>query len=107
MIDAKRKKIYYAVIIAAVLVAVVILIINRQSSPEIDLTVSPGQTPNATGGTAPAGGAVFQAPPAVFPIDKDFDISVLDSSSFRMLKPYTLLQVLDSELGRDDPFHSF
>jgi len=84
---------------------------------EIPTHVSPTQALPGTNDPAdPLSGASFQTdasgnsqsgynPPAVFPATDIFKTEVLESPSFKQLKPYTA--VVPGETGREDPFKNF
>ncbi|MBX4186928.1 MAG: hypothetical protein KW802_01560 [Candidatus Doudnabacteria bacterium] len=105
--DPRRKKIYIIIIVACLILSAGIL----------GWTFFSGNGTSSSAGTTPpifpdqftdAGGSVsngFTAP-AVFPANSSFGTDVLDSTSFKKLKPYKAVDVT-GQLGRPDPFRSY
>ena len=103
--DPKKKKLYYLIIGACVLVSVGVIIWSRQSSDsQIELTIAP---PAQTLNTEKAKTNKVYSVPSVFPNDTKFDLSVLQSSTFKALKPTSGLKLDDQELGRENPFSHY
>lgn len=104
--DPKRKRLYLIIIVVCFSLSAVVLLWSKfgsfgGSEPEVVLPeniVSPISQP----GNSKTG---FTSPP-VFPANEDFQTEVLESSDYKSLNPYTILDIT-GQLGRTDPFSSY
>jgi len=109
--DPKRKKIYIGLIVVCLVASGIILWSGLRPSGSASDSNTPivGVDPNAipTGSSIDSGvgGFTSMGIPAVFPASKEFKTTVLDSASFKKLRPYQ--NVDPNPLGRPDPFRSY
>lgn len=92
----RRKYTYLVIIVICGIGILAVLMFLEPSLPGVDLT----PTPTPTGGLGT--GAI-----QVFPRTKEFNLSLFDSSKFKLLKEYEPLIVNLQELGRDNPFEPY
>ena len=109
--DPKRKRIYIIIILVCVSAAVGVVLFGRLGGGG-GPSVAPGILSTPTNQSSAADVVTGDAKsgftaPAVFPINPNFDFSVLDSSSFKQLIPFTPVVSQPGELGRDDPFKNY
>jgi flagellar basal body-associated protein FliL len=114
--DPKKKKKYIILIIVCLVLSAAILIWSSQSGSVADvndntpITTGPStvsSNPIAPVPISPSGSSqrIFNTPP-VFPSNDKFQDEVLDTEEYRVLKPYTLLDIT-GQLGRPDPFSNY
>ena len=93
---SRQKQIIYIVIIAVCVIITVTLwmkpdLLSLGGESEEEIISQPSSSTRSN----------------VFPGSTQFDLSVLESSKFKSLKPYTRIEIQDSELGRENPFKDY
>lgn len=112
--DPKKKKIYIAIIVVCLVLTGIILWRGLSSPAPANV---PAPLPKASADLEGEDVKVLQKqvssggnynPPSVFPQNTMLNTTVLNSSSFKSLQPYTPAQ-LDraTELGRENPFQDY
>lgn len=106
--DPKRKRLYIILIIGCIVVSVGVFLWGRGGGPAVPSASTPDPLLTSVPATISAAPIInvdgTYSAPAVFPDNKTFDITVLDSSAFTILQPYQPATISPGELGRDDPF---
>lgn len=110
--DPKRKRIYLIIIASCLTLSAAVLFYGFSGGGgggSTALPLSDSTIPTSAVSNVPAARGIDGSYPAplVFPLNTTIDTSVFDSSNFKTLQPYQSVQIVPSELGRDDPFKNY
>lgn len=103
MLSAKKRNIYIGIIVLCLLGIVALFGFNFGSVTDAPPLAQDAPPPSSVSNPDAAASGSYPRP-VVFPQDREFDLSIFDSSTFQALKAIGDITLQEGELGNDNPF---